>query len=251
MTATVDPSTARVSVVTGAAAGIGRAVAHRLAARGDRVVCVDRDGPAVAAVSAEVGGLGLRLDVAAEGAGDTAVAAAVDRFGRVDVAVACAGIERNGPAAELPVATVAQTLAVNVTAVFDLAASFARQIGTQGGGGRLVLVGSVNSFRALPGQAGYATSKGAVLMLARALAVDWAGLGLTVNVVAPGVTDTAMSARSLGDPDSRAALLSRVPLGRPAHPDEIAGAVAFLTGPDAAYITGACLPVDGGWLAAG
>lgn len=241
----------RVSLVTGAGAGIGAAVARRLADRGDRVVVVDRDRDAATRIAAELDGLALTADVAAEGAGDDLVARTVAQYGRLDVVVTSAGIERTGPAATLPTSTVRDSLAVNVLGSFDVAAAAARRFQVQGDGGRVVLVGSVNSLRALPGQAAYATSKGAVLMLARALAVDWAADGITVNMVAPGVTDTAMSAGSLGDPERRAALLSRVPMGRPARPEDIADAVAFLSGPEAGYITGIALPVDGGWSAAG
>ncbi|MBA2530315.1 MAG: SDR family oxidoreductase, partial [Euzebyales bacterium] len=97
----------------------------------------------------------------------------------------------------------------------------------------------------------YAASKGGVLLLGRALAVDWAPHGITVNVVGPGVTDTPMSARSLADPDRRDALLARIPLGRPADAADVAGVIAFLVSPQAAYMTGAFVAVDGGWLARG
>ncbi|MEN1974774.1 SDR family NAD(P)-dependent oxidoreductase [Cellulomonas sp. P4] len=241
----------RVALVTGAGAGIGAAVARRLAARGDDVVCVDRDPAAAQAVAAQVGGLAVTADVAAAGAGDEVVERAVERYGRLDVVVTSAGIERTGAAATLPTDVVRESLAVNVLGSYDVATAAARRFLTQGEGGRVVLVGSVNSLRALPGQAAYATSKGAVLMLARALAVDWALDGITVNVVAPGVTDTAMSAGSLGDPGRREALLARVPMRRPARPEEVAEAVAFLSAPESGYVTGVVLPVDGGWSAAG
>ncbi len=250
-TASGPPPRCRVAVVTGAGAGIGAAVARRLAARGDRVVVADRDAAAAEAVAREVDGLAVVVDVTAEGAGDDLVARTIERFGRLDVVVASAGVERVGPVSSLPTGTVRDVLAVNVLGSYDVATAAGRRFQAQGGGGRVVLVGSVNSVRALPGQAAYATSKGAVLMLTRALAVDWAGDGITVNMVAPGVTDTAMSAGSLGDPDRRAALLSRVPMGRPARPEDVAEAVAFLSSVEAGYVTGVCLPVDGGWLAAG
>ncbi|WP_454050340.1 SDR family NAD(P)-dependent oxidoreductase [Cellulomonas sp. Marseille-Q8402] len=246
-----DGGPARVALVTGAGAGIGAAVARRLAARGDRVVCVDRDAGAAESVAREVDGLAVAADVTAAGVGDDLVARAVQRYGRLDAVVTSAGIERTGPASSLPTDTVRESLAVNVLGSYDVATAAGRRFQAQGDGGRVVLVGSVNSLRALPGQAAYATSKGAVLMLARALAVDWALDGITVNVVAPGVTDTAMSAGSLGDPARRDALLSRVPMRRPARPEDVAEAVAFLSAPETGYVTGICLPVDGGWLAAG
>jgi NAD(P)-dependent dehydrogenase (short-subunit alcohol dehydrogenase family) len=115
----------------------------------------------------------------------------------------------------------------------------------------LVLVGSVNSSVALPGQAAYAASKGGVLLLGRALAVDWAPYGITVNVVGPGVTATAMNAAFLADRAQAEPLLARVPLRRPASAAEIAAVIAFLTSDAAGYMTGAYVPVDGGWLASG
>jgi NAD(P)-dependent dehydrogenase (short-subunit alcohol dehydrogenase family) len=120
-----------------------------------------------------------------------------------------------------------------------------------GTGGSIMLVGSVNSAVALPGQAAYAASKGGVLLLGRALAVDWAPHGINVNVIGPGVTRTAMNAAFLADPAQAGPLLARIPLGRPASPEETAAVIAFLTSGAAGYMTGAYVPVDGGWLAAG
>ena len=104
---------------------------------------------------------------------------------------------------------------------------------------------------ALPGQAAYAASKGGVLLLGRALAVDWAPHGINVNVIGPGVTRTAMNADFLADPAQAEPLLARIPFRRPASPEEIAAVIAFLASEQASYLTGAYVPVDGGWLAAG
>jgi NAD(P)-dependent dehydrogenase (short-subunit alcohol dehydrogenase family) len=240
-----------VTLITGAGAGIGAAVARTLAMRGDRVVCADRDGAAAQSVAEQIGGAAVTVDVTADGAGEAAVRATVEAFGRLDVVVTCAGIEVVGPAEELTATAMRRSLDVNVVGSFDVAAAACRLFIAQACGGRIVLVGSVNSVIALPGQAAYAASKGSVLTLGKALAVDWARHGVTVNVVGPGVTDTAMSAGTLGDPERRAAMMARIPLGRPARPEDIADAVAFLSSDQASYITGAYLPVDGGWLAAG
>ncbi|BCB89624.1 oxidoreductase [Phytohabitans suffuscus] len=239
-----------ISLVTGAGSGIGAATAQVLAARGDRVVCVDRDEAAARETATGVGGLPVTADVTDPAAVEAAVEATVRAFGRVDAVACCAGVEVNEAAQRLDPRVFDRVLAVNVTGSFLVAAAAARRMIAQGGG-RVVLVGSANSVVALPGQAAYAVSKGGVLMLGRALAVDWAPYGITVNVVGPGVTDTPMSAGSLGDPERRARLLDGVPLGRPARPAEIAEVIAFLASPAASYVTGAFLPVDGGWLARG
>ncbi len=241
-----------VSLVTGAGSGIGASVAAVLAARGDSVICADIDGDAAQRTADGLDGAkAWQLDVRDPTACQAAVAAAVDAFSRLDVAVACAGIERGGPAETLSAEMFSDVINVNLTGSFLTARAAAAAMIRQGEGGRVVLIGSVNSAVALPGQAAYAASKGGVLLLGRALAVDWAPHRITVNVVGPGVTDTPMSAASLADPKRRAMLLSRVPIGRPADPAEVAGVVAFLASEAAAYVTGAFLAVDGGWLAAG
>ena len=169
--------------------------------------------------------------------------------GRLDVLVTCAGIELGGSAEDLSDDTWLRVIDVNLSGTFWCARAAGRAMIAGGNGGRIVLIGSINSRIALGGQAAYCSSKGGVAMLGAALAVDWARHGITVNTVGPGVVDTPMSAASLADPDRRAMLMGRTPLGRPAGPAEIASVVAFLTSPDASYLTGAYIPVDGGWLA--
>jgi len=238
-----------VSIVTGAGSGIGRATASALAARGDDVVCADLDGEAAATTAASLSsGVARQVDVAAREECDALVSSTVDAFGRVDVLVAAAGIERSAPGDELDDDAWLTTLAVNLNGVFWCARAAGRAM-LAGDGGRMVLIGSINSQMALGGQAAYCASKGGVLMLARALAVDWGSRGVAVNVVGPGVVDTPMSARSLADPDRRAALMGRTPLRRPAGAEEIAAVIDFLTSPRASYVNGAYVPVDGGWLA--
>ena len=241
-----------VSLVTGAGSGIGAATAAALAARGDNVVCAD--------VDAEVAGRTARslerasaveLDVRSADGCEAAVALTLSCYGRLDAAVACAGIQLGAPAHELDPADFQRVLDVNLTGVFLTARAAGRAMIEAGAGGSIVLVGSVNSAVALPGQAAYAASKGGVLLLGRALAVDWAPHGINVNVVGPGVTRTAMNAEFLADPAQSEPLLVRIPLGRPASPEEIAAVIAFLTSGAAGYMTGAYVPVDGGWLAAG
>ena len=239
-----------VALVTGAGSGIGAAVARRLARRGDRVVCVDVDGERAEEVAAGIeGSLPMAADVTDEKQCKAMVTAALERFGDLDVAVTCAGIERGGDSLEFDAATFRRVVDVNLTGSFLTAREAARAMVGKGHGGTIVLIGSINSKVVLPRTAAYASSKGGVLLLGQALAVDFARHGIRVNVVGPGVTDTPMSADSLANPERRAMLMARTPLNRPADPDEIAKAVAFLTSDESSFVTGAFIPVDGGWLA--
>jgi dihydroanticapsin dehydrogenase len=238
-----------VSVVTGAASGLGRACAERLVQRGDRVVCVDRS-PDTERVAAEIGAaMGLVVDVAVSAQCDAAIAAAVDALGRVDHLVAAAGIELTGPAHEMDDDTWHRVQRVNVDGCFFMSRAVGRHLIARGAPGAIVLVGSINSQIAMPGQVAYVTSKGAVLQLARGLAVDWGRHGIRVNVVGPGVIDTPLNAASFANPERVAVYARRASLGRHGRPDEIATVVAFLTCDDSSFMTGAYVPVDGGWLA--
>lgn len=232
--------------MTGAGSGIGRAVATALARRGDQVVCADIDEAAAAATASSAGPLAraAHLDVTDPAACDEVIGGAA-----ADVLVACAGIELGGPADELADEAWRRVVDVNLSGVFWTARAAGRAMIARGRGGRIVLIGSVNSRVALEGQAAYCASKGGVAMLGQALAVDWAHHGITVNTVGPGVVDTPMSAASLSSPERRSMLMAKIPMRRPASADEIAAVVAFLTSAAASYVTGAYVPVDGGWLA--
>lgn len=239
-----------VALVTGAGSGIGKATARRFGARGDRVVCVDLDGDRAGRTAAGIeDALPVAADVSDEAQCDAMVAAALDRFGRLDAAVASAGIEEAGGTLDFNADIFRRIVDVNLTGSFLTAQRAARAMKDQDSGGAIVLLGSINSRAALPGAAAYIASKGGVLMLGRALALDLAPHGIRVNVIGPGVVNTPMSAASLADPVQREIYMKRIPLGRPAEPGEIAEAAAFLTSDASSYMTGTFIPVDGGWLA--
>lgn len=238
-----------VSVVTGGASGIGRACAERLAERGDQVVCIDRS-PDTARIAADIGAvIGLVADVSSSKECDASISAVVDELGAVDYLVAAAGIELTGPAHEMDDETWHRVQRVNVDGCFFMARAVGRHLIERASPGAIVLIGSINSQIAMPGQVAYVTSKGAVLQMARGLAVDWGGHGIRVNVVAPGVIDTPMNASSFANPARIAYYQRRAPLARHGMPQEIASVVAFLTSDDSSFMTGAYVPVDGGWLA--
>jgi NAD(P)-dependent dehydrogenase (short-subunit alcohol dehydrogenase family) len=240
-----------VTLITGAGSGIGAAAAHVFAARGHVVACVDVDLDRAAQTAEPLGASAVPVyaDVTDLGSCEVAVAATIDRFGDIDHVVTCAGIEAGGDALEIDPALFRRVLDVNVMGSYLMVRAAARAMRELDHGGAMVLIGSIASYMSFARSAPYSASKGGVLQLGKALAVDLAPLGIRVNVIGPGVTDTPMSAASLADPDRRARYMSRIPLDRPADPREIAQMAFALCSQDASYVTGAFLPVDGGWLA--
>lgn len=245
--ATQDPSPGTV-IVTGAASGIGRATSRLLAARGHAVICTDLASDALTQAAAECRGRAFAADVTHEDEVESMVAAAIDAGGGISGLVHCAGVEeRPVNVREMSVETFQRTMNINVLGTFLVSRAIARRV-EPGQSCSLVLIGSILSTVAYGGNAAYTASKGAVLQLGRALAVDLASSSIRVNVIGPGVVATPMSAATLSNPDNAPWIAAKIPLGRPADPDEIASVAAFLLSPDSAYMTGAYIPVDGGWL---
>ena len=241
-------STTNISLVTGAGSGIGAATARRFADRGDTVVCTDIDGEAAQRTAdALPSAIALQHDVASDDATAAVFEHVLETYGRVDVAVANAGLIRRGTTLTLSEDDFDVTIDVNVRGAF-LTAQAAGRAMIDGDGGSIVMIGSIHSVRAMRGQPAYAASKGAVLMMSKVLALEWARHGIRVNCVGPGFTETAATAPTIAAPERLSMMMERVPMQRIGDPDEIAAAISFLTSPDASFITGAYLNADGGWL---
>ncbi len=227
----------RSALVIGGNRGIGRATAVCLADRGDRVAATYRTG------DCPEGTLPVRCDVTSGADVERAVKEAAAAHGPVEVLVVNAGVTRDRLLFSMTEEDFEATLRTNLTGAF-LAAKHAARGMIRNRFGRIVFVSSVVALSGEAGQTNYAASKAGLIGMARSLAREFGGRGITVNVVAPGVTDTDMVAVLTEEQQQK--LLGRVPVGRMAQPGEVAAAIEFLTRDDSGYITGADLPVDGG-----
>jgi 3-oxoacyl-[acyl-carrier protein] reductase len=227
----------RSVLVTGGNRGIGLAIAQRLAADGDQVTVTSRSGEKIDGLTV------VRCDVRDAAQVDAAFAAAEQEHGPVEVVVANAGITRDQLLALMSEESFADVIDTNLTGAYRVARRAVRGM-MKLRRGRLIFISSVVGMLGSGGQANYAASKAGLIGLARSLARELGSRNITANVVAPGFVDTDMTD---GLPEDRKkTILTGIPLGRMAAAQEVAAAVAFLAGPDAAYITGAVLPVDGG-----
>jgi meso-butanediol dehydrogenase / (S,S)-butanediol dehydrogenase / diacetyl reductase len=242
-----------VAIVTGAANGIGAACARAFAGAGWNLVLVDRDeGQLRQAVSACGAGVEMVAgDVTDRSVNAAAVARAEDRFGGVDAVVANAGVNLARSIDDTGDEDIERLFAVNVRAVIYLAQAAHRALARTAGS--LVVMASKTGLVAQRDSPIYCATKGAVIQLARALALDWAPEGIRVNAVCPGIVDTPMLESffdQLPDPErARAESATAQPLGRLARPEECAAAALFLASESASFITGVALPVDGGFTA--
>ena len=243
-----------VAVITGGAAGIGEAIARRLAADNFVVVIADLDRNGAEEIATEIsarGGqaVGRHVDVSAADSVSALFEWLTDDLGRCDVLVNNAGIATTAPVSELPLERWNSTIAVNLTGAL-LMTQHALPLMKKGDRGRIVNISSISGVRASAGRIAYGTSKAAIIGLTRQLAIELAPDNITVNSVAPGPVDTA-TARALHTELTRQSYLRLIPMKRFGRPEEIAAAVSFLCSEDASYITGHTIPVDGGYLAAG
>ncbi len=242
----------KVALITGASRGIGRAIAVEFARRGADVALVGRD---VAALEETAGACAavrpgtvahvFTADVANHTSVEAVVAATMERFGRIDIAVANAGQSIDGLLLRLKPETIDHMLSVNLKSAFYLCGAVAKPMMKQRSGS-IVLVTSIVGIMGNAGQAAYAASKAGLIGLCKSLAKELGSRNIRVNAVAPGLIETAMTEKM---PDAaRDFLTKQAALGRPGTPEDVSGAVAFLCSDAAGYITGQTLVVDGGVL---
>jgi meso-butanediol dehydrogenase / (S,S)-butanediol dehydrogenase / diacetyl reductase len=252
MIALQDRFAGKVAVVTGAASGIGLAISKRLLQEGARVVGLDLQG----APDLGANFVALEGDVTTEAAAETLVAPAVDRFGGLHAAFNVAGGSRPGYIVDLAEGDWDFTVDLCLKGVFlgmkHQARQMMRQGGDQGGKrGAIVNIASLNAHVPMHAGSAYVAAKAGVEMLSKNGALEFAEFGIRVNAILPGLVQTPLTRRHFDNPDALAAFEARIPMGRPAQPEEIAAPSLYLASDDASYVNGASLLVDGAWAVSG
>ena len=243
----------KVTIITGAARGIGRACAERFVREGAKVVVADIDQVQGHETAASLAGGGIESLFVACDVGDALevdrlIATSVDAFGSLDVLINCAGILQNSDFLDVTEQDFDQIIRVNLKGPLLVGQAAARQMIEQGRGGAIVNLSSVGAVLAAPFQAAYNVSKGGVAQLTRAMALSLAPHGIRVNAVGPGTIGTEMTNELLADDEVHRRILSRTPLGRIGDPAEVAAVAVFLGSEEASYITGQTVYCDGGRL---
>ena len=227
----------KVALITGGNRGIGLAIANKFKDDGYQVVVTHRSG------NSPTGFEGVIMDVTDSESVNSAIASIEKKYGRIDVLVANAGITKDGLVMRMSDADFDSVIDTNLNGAFRVARACTRGMMKQKSG-RMIFIGSVVGMLGSAGQVNYAATKSGLIGMARSFARELGSRGITANVVAPGFVDTDMTA--VLDETRKSEIVSAVPLGRFCSADEIAGVVAFLASPEAAYISGAVIPVDGG-----
>ena len=245
----------KIAVITGGTSGIGRALSLGLAEAGANVIATARRQQQVDETAAEIEKLGretLRLtsDVCDRASLEAVLDATIQRFGKVDILINCAGRIKRTPTLAMPEEEWTAILDTNLTGTLRACQVFGKHM-LERGYGRIVNIASLNSFVALNEVAAYAASKAGVASLTRSLAVEWSKKGLTVNAIAPGVFRTELNAQLLDSTPRGQELLMRTPMGRFGKTEELVGSAVFLASDASAFVTGEILVVDGGFLASG
>jgi len=242
------------ALVTGASQGIGAAIAVRLAERGYDVAVCSTDPGKLSNVIDRIKSAGARavpvaLDVRSRPAIAKAMADAIKALGKLDVLVNNAGVPLKKPAVDITPEEWDQVLDTNLTGAFFMSQEMARHLLASRRPGSIINIASTHGLVGLPERAAYSIAKGAMVHMARVLAVEWAAHGIRVNAIVPGRVDTPSRSESLAEPGYRDMALNRIPLRRFATSEEVAAAVCYLASPEAAYVTGQALVLDGGLTA--
>lgn len=239
------------AIVTGAAAGLGQKIAQGLAEAGAVVVILDRiDETEKIAASMSGNGLtfyGVQADLLDRTNLKQGFDRAVEKLGGLDILVNNAGMQVRGPAEEIPLEKWDRLIELNITAVFEMS-QLAAKVMLGGRGGKIINVASMLSFFGGYVCSPYAASKGAVAQLTKAFSNEWASRGINVNAIAPGYMDTALNTAIINDPVRNHEITLRIPAKRWGKPDDLKGTVIFLASKAADYVTGAVIPIDGGYL---
>lgn len=244
----------KVAIVTGAATGIGRAIAARFAREGASVVIDYIGKPEVARDAqndiAAFGGkcIAVAADVSEPDHVQNLIEATIQSFGRLDIAVNNAGIEKKMAFVDFPLETLRKILDVNLLGPFLVSQMSARQMIRQGNGGRIINISSIHEDLPMPTNAAYCAAKGGLRMLTRTIAVELAKAGITVNNIGPGAVYTPIDADIQANPELEKALMAEIPLNRWGKPEEIAGLATYLASDEAGYITGSTYFIDGGMM---
>jgi glucose 1-dehydrogenase len=244
----------KVAIVTGSASGIGRAIAVRFAQEGAAVVIDYVGHPDVPGeTEKQIAGFGGKaVAVAADVSKPDEVQNLIDRtieaFGRLDIVVNNAGIEKKYPFVDHPLAELQKILAINLVGPFVVSQAAARQMIRQRRGGRIINISSVHEDLPMPTNAAYCASKGGLRMLMRTIAVELAKDRITVNNIGPGAVFTPIDADVEAKPEAEKALMAEIPLNRWGKPEEIAGLAVYLASDEAAYVTGSTYFIDGGMM---
>jgi NAD(P)-dependent dehydrogenase (short-subunit alcohol dehydrogenase family) len=244
----------RSALVTGAAAGIGRAIAEAFADEGADVALLDRDAARLAEAEQGLAGSGRKIlaiacDLADAEAARAAVAQAVDGLGKLDILVNNAGMLAAGDVLNLSLEDFDRVLAVNLRAPFVIGQAAARHMVERGLKGAIINMSSINAVLAIPGQLAYVTSKGGINQLTKTMALGLAPHGVRVNAIGPGSVMTDILKGVMGSEEAKRSILARTPLGRIGEPAEIAKVAVFLASDEASYLTGQTIYPDGGRLA--
>lgn len=245
--------TGKTALVTGAGRGLGRSMALALAGAGADLVLAARTTSEIESAAVAIEALGRKalcatVDVTDEGQVAAMTAAALERFGHIDILVNNAGMNVRKPVLDIPLEEWDQVLTLNLRGYLLVSRSVGRHM-VERGYGRVINITSILASIALPSQGPYASSKGAITQMSKVMALEWAPHNVTVNCIAPTYFETDLTRPLYQDPERKAFIESRTPMGRWGQPDELAGAVVFFASDSAGFITGQTLAIDGGFLA--